>query len=129
MLLLLADIILVVHFLFIIFVVLGQASIIVGYFNDWSWVRNLIFRIAHLFSIGLVVVQAWAGQFCPLTLWESELREAVGAHPYTGTFVQHWVGRIIYYDGPQWIFTAIYTLFGTIVLISWIFVRPLRKQL
>ena len=122
-----ADAILVVHFGFVIFVVGGQLCIIIGYFRKWHWVRNLAFRICHLLAIAIVVSQAWLGRYCPLTIWESRLRLAAGKPAYEGTFVQEWVGRLIYYDAPLWVFAIIYTLFVALVLASWIWVKP-RKS-
>ena len=119
-----ADAILVVHFAFVIFVVGGQLCIIVGYFRNWEWVRNLVFRVCHLLAIAIVVSQAWLGRYCPLTIWESNLRLAAGQPAYEGTFVQELVSRLIYYDAPLWVFAIIYTLFGALVLASWIWVKP-----
>ncbi len=65
---LLADTILVVHFLFVVFVVFGLILILIGLLAQWSWVHNRIFRITHLAAIGIVVLQAWIGQLCPLTI-------------------------------------------------------------
>ena len=44
--LLAADGILLVHVLFVLFVLLGLLLIVAGYFYDWSWVRNPRFRLA-----------------------------------------------------------------------------------
>ena len=119
-----ADAILVFHFAFVIFVVGGQLCIIVGFFRKWRWVRNLAFRICHLLAIAVVVAQAWLGRLCPLTIWENRLRQAAGQQAYQGTFVQEWLGKVIYYDAPLWVFALIYSLFGALVLASWIWVRP-----
>lgn len=119
-----ADSVLVIHFAFVIFVVGGQLCVIVGYFRNWRWVRNLAFRVCHLLAIAVVVAQAWLGRYCPLTIWESNLRQAAGQPAYQGTFVQEWVGKLIYYDAPLWVFAIIYSLFGALVLASWIWVRP-----
>ena len=119
-----ADAILVVHFSVIVFVLGGQACVVVGYFRDWRWVRNLAFRVSHLLAIGIVVVLAWANQLCPLTVWESKLRQAAGEQPYQGTFVAAWLSRLVYYEAPQWLFIGAYSLFGVLVLFTWIWVRP-----
>ena len=121
---LMADVILVIHFLFIAFVVVGEACIVIGYFRNWHWVRRLMFRVFHILAIAVVVAQAWANKLCPLTLWENALREPAGGRPYGGTFIQHWVGRLVYYDLPQWFFTVAYSLFGAVVLLTWVWVRP-----
>jgi hypothetical protein len=74
----LADAILVVHFLFIAFVLGGQGCIIAGAFRRWTWIRQCGFRLAHLVAIAVIVVQSWVGMMCPLTLWESTCRRTVG---------------------------------------------------
>ena len=43
----LADIVLVVHFAFVLFVLLGLIAIWVGALFRWSCVRNFWFRLAH----------------------------------------------------------------------------------
>jgi hypothetical protein len=123
---LIADVILVVHCAFIAFVVGGQACVLVGRFRDWGWVRNFTFRVCHLLAIGIVVAQAWANQICPLTVWENALREAAGERSYSETFIAHWVGKLVYYDAPPWVFTVAYSVFGALVLFSWVWVRPKR---
>jgi hypothetical protein len=125
---LIADAILIAHCAFIAFVLGGEACVVVGYFRKWRWVRNFAFRVCHLLAIGIVVVQAWANQICPLTAWENTLRAAASEAPYSGTFVEHWVGRVVYYDAPDWVFTVVYSTFGVFVLFSWIWFKPGRRM-
>ena len=122
-----ADTILVVHFAFIVFVLGGQICVIIGFFRNWHWVRNMTFRLCHLLAIGVVVAFAWANQLCPLTVLESRLRETAGEQAYQGSFVAYWVSRLIYYDAPQWVFIVVYSLFAALVLASWFWVRPKRN--
>lgn len=124
---LIADVILVAHCAFIAFVVVGQVCVVVGYFRNWRWVRNLAFRVCHILAIGIVVAQAWANQVCPLTIWENALRDAAGEKPYSGSFVEYWIGGLIYYDAPQWVFTVAYSLFGALVVLSWTWIKPKRN--
>ncbi|MFC1452506.1 DUF2784 domain-containing protein [Verrucomicrobiota bacterium] len=124
---LLADTILITHALFVAFVVAGLGLIVAGILLKWSWVRNPWFRGAHLASIAFVVAEAWIGRLCPLTVWESRLREAAGETGYSGAFVQHWLERLIYYDFAPWVFTLAYTLFGVLVLLTWIAAPPRRR--
>lgn len=127
---LLADSILVVHFLFIAFVLLGQAGIVVGGIRHWGWVRRRRFRLLHLGAIAFVVLQSWAGVLCPLTVWENALRLAAGKPGYSETFVGHWLGKLVYFDVPAWVFITVYTVFGLVVLACWFIVKPekLRKR-
>lgn len=123
-LLLLADAILVVHVLFVCFVVFGLLAIYLGYELNWQWVRNLRFRLLHLVAIGIVVVQSWLGMICPLTVWEMALRKQAGAGTYAGSFIQHWLHQLLYYSAPDWAFMLLYSAFGLLVLASWFVVRP-----
>ncbi len=119
-----ADALLITHVAFVLFVVLGLVLVFVGKAKHWPWVRNPWFRVAHLFAIGVVVVQAWLGLICPLTIWEIQLRAKAGQTIYDGSFISHWLGELLYYDAPAWVFTFAYTSFGLLVLLSWIWVRP-----
>lgn len=116
---LLADAILLVHFAFTSFVVIGFLLILIGLAAGWRWVRNRYFRLAHLAAIAIVVAQAWLGRICPLTTWENDLRVRGGQEGYAETFVQHWLHRVLFFDAEPWVFTAIYTVFGALVLLVW----------
>lgn len=126
-LLLLADAILILHVLFVAFVVLGLFAVYAGYFLNWQWVRNRFFRIVHLCAISYVVVQAWLGVVCPLTTWEMALRAKAGAGTYSGSFIQHWLHSLLYFTLPAWVFVVVYTLFGSLVLVSWLVVKPHKR--
>lgn len=121
---LLADILLVLHAAFVAFVVFGLVLILVGKAFSWSWVRNRWFRITHLCCIGIVVVQSWLGIICPLTSLEMALRAKGGGTTYESTFISHWLGELLYYEAPAWVFILVYTAFGMLVVISWFSVRP-----
>ena len=97
-----ADIILVLHALFIAFVILSFILIVIGIVRRWQWTRNFWFRAANLLAIGLVAVNAWVGKICPLTIWENEMRETAGGDIYPGTFVGYYLQKIIYYDFRNW---------------------------
>ena len=129
LLLLAADAILLLHLLFVGFVVLGLPLVWLGGWLGWGWVRNLWFRLTHLGAIGVVVVQAWLGELCPLTTWEMSLRDAAGDAVYSGSFVSHWLGVLLYYRAPAWVFVLAYTLFAAVVLVTWLCVPPRRFRL
>lgn len=126
LLLLAADAILLVHVFFVAFVILGLALIVVGRFGQWSWIRNPWFRLAHLAAIAVVVLQSWLGVICPLTTWEMTLRSRAGDATYSGSFIAHWLERMLYFRAPAWVFVMAYTLFGLAVVGSWVWVRPRR---
>jgi hypothetical protein len=126
--LLAADAVLLLHVLFVVFVVAGLVLILAGRLMSWNWVRNWWFRVSHLAAIGVVVLQSWLGVICPLTKLEMALRERAGDTTYAGGFVSHWLETILYYRAPAWVFAAVYTAFGAMVLLSWFWVPPRRRH-
>jgi hypothetical protein len=119
-----ADALLVIHTLFVGFVVIGQVLILAGVAGRWAWVRNFWFRGVHLLAILVVVLESWTGVVCPLTQWEIQLRKAAGQGVYKDGFIAHWLHELLYIDAPTWVFTLGYTLFGVIVLASFIAAPP-----
>ena len=124
----LADAVLLLHALFVVFVVTALLLIIVGGYRQWSWVHSWRFRIVHLACIALVVAQSWAGLLCPLTSLEMWFREQAGATIYVGSFIQYWLERFLYYDAPNWVFVVVYTAFGLLVIIAWLRFPPLKNR-
>ena len=125
---LLADLVLLVHFAFVAFVALGFLVIWVGYFCRWPFVRDLRFRVTHLLAIGVVLAESLTGFICPLTTWENQLRRQAGeSSGYSGSFIQHWVGRILFHDWSEQTFTLIYAGFFILVGLSFWVVRPHRR--
>ena len=118
------DGLLVIHVLFVAFVIVGLLLTVAGGVAGWRWVRNPWFRLAHLLGIAVVVVQSWFGVICPLTTWEMAFRERAGDVTYGGSFIAHWLGKVLYYQLPAWVFVLGYSVFGLLVLASWHWVRP-----
>lgn len=119
-----ADAILLLHVLFVGFVTVGLLLVICGGVRGWSWVRNPWFRLTHLLAIAVVVLQSWVGVICPLTTWEMALRSQAGSTTYAGSFVSYWLGRVLYYQAPPWVFVVAYSVFGLLVVACWLWVRP-----
>lgn len=124
--LLAADAILLLHVLFVTFVVMGLVLIFAGKVRAWAWVRNPWFRLTHLAAIGVVVVQSWFDVTCPLTTIEMAFRSRAGDTVYSGSFISHWLENLLYYQAPVWVFVVCYTAFGAVVGVSWFWIRPRR---
>ncbi len=124
----LADLVLVVHGLYVGFVVIGFVLILLGLARGWQWVRQPALRSAHLAAIGIVVVQVWFGIDCPLTTLESFLRLKAGEAGYGTSFIQHWLYRLLYYRADTRVFGVIYSLFGAAVALVWWFAPPTRRR-
>jgi hypothetical protein len=120
----LADLILAVHFAFVLFVVGGLALIWIGAGARWRWVRNPWFRGLHFAAICIVTAEAVLGIMCPLTVWEDALR---GARSET-SFMARWVHSVLFYDFPEWMFTAAYVLFALAVAVTFWLVPVARRR-
>ncbi len=122
--LLLADIVLVVHFGLALFITAGLANIWLGRALGWAWIRNLRFRLAHIAAISIVALEGLLGITCPLTLWEDALRGSAS----DTSFVGRWIGRLLYYDLPEWVFAWAYVCMAIATALTWRFVPPRRAH-
>ena len=84
-----ADAVVVLHLLFILFVVLGGLL-------TWRWARAVWL---HLPAAAWGTLIELAGWVCPLTPLENRLREAGGEAGYPGGFVEHHVAAVVYPAG------------------------------
>ncbi len=99
-----ADIVLLAHLAFILFVVLGG---ILAF--RWRW---MIF--VHLPAAAWGFCIEISGRICPLTYLENHLRRAAGQAGYSKSFLEHYLLPIIY---PQSLTTDIqYLLAGAVLL-------------
>ena len=120
----LADVVLALHVAIAAFILGGLVLIIVGNLCGWRWVNALWFRLAHLAAIIFIVAEAWIDIACPLTSLEMWLREKAHAASYDGSFIEHWLQRILYYEAPTWVFTLCYSLLGAVVVATWWYFPP-----
>jgi drug/metabolite transporter superfamily protein YnfA len=82
----LADAVVILHALFVVFVVLGG-------FLAWRWPRV---TWAHLPAAVWGIAIEFGGWICPLTPLENALRARAGLAGYTGGFVAHHVTAWLY---------------------------------
>lgn len=123
----LADAILSLHVGIVLFLLLGQALILIGGPLRWQWVRWPRFRYGHLGLMAFIAVQTWLGQLCPLTIWEQALRARAGQAAYAESFIEHWLSRLLFVEAPWWMFVAAYSGFFALVVFSWWRWPPQRR--
>jgi hypothetical protein len=121
---LLADLLVAFHVAYVGFVVLGQAAILIGAALRWHWIRNLWFRLAHLAAIGLVALEAVWGMACPLTVWESNLRELAGQEFSGDSFMARLLHRLIFFQVDAAILDIAHILFAILVLATLVLIPP-----
>ena len=114
---------LIIHFLWIAFIVAMVPLIALGGIFGWEWVRKKNLRLIHIGMMGLVLAETIFAITCPLTWLENYLRPA-GGDGYENGFVEAWLSRLIYYDFDQWVFVVTYGLFLGFILVLWKLVRP-----
>lgn len=100
-----ADLVMLVHLLFIIFVVGGA-------YLAWKWPRIVW---AHLPAAVYGAMVEFIGFTCPLTLLENDLRHLAGDAGYGGGFVSHYLINLIY---PSGLTRGMHIALGLLVLVS-----------
>jgi hypothetical protein len=120
---LLADALLALHSAIAAFIVGGLILVWIGAPLGWGWVRNPWFRYLHLAAILFVAGEGLIGMACPLTVWEDLLRGGARAD----SFVGRWMRQLLYYEAPEWVFTAAYALWGAATLATLALVPPRRR--
>lgn len=84
-----ADLVLLAHFVFAAFAVFGGA--LAFYSPAWPWVH-----VPVVLWSSIVNLMSWT---CPLTPAEKFLRNRAGQVGYSGGFVEHYIGRLVYPRG------------------------------
>lgn len=86
---LLADLTLVLHLFFVLFVALGGFAVL-----RWRWLAWL-----HLPAAAWGALIEFFGWVCPLTPLENHFRRLGGEAGYAGGFIDHYIIGLIYPDG------------------------------
>ena len=114
---LLADIVLVGHFVFVAFVVFGGLLVL-----RWPKLGR-----AHLPAALWGVVITYTGWICPLTPLEIHLRQRGGEAGYTGGFIEHYLTAVLY---PAGLTRGTQVALGSLLLLINVLVyRRVRRML
>ena len=93
----LADLVVILHFAFVLFVVLGGLLVL-------RWPRLAYVHLPVSLYGALIELVGW---ICPLTPLEKRLRESAGLQGYQGGFVEHYILPVLYpaglTRGVQWV--------------------------
>jgi len=100
---LLANAVVLVHALFIVFVVIG------GFL---AWRRRWVAAIHIPCAVWGILIE-YRSWICPLTPWENSLRARAGQAGYGGGFVEHYLLPVIY---PSGLTPRVQMVLGTFVL-------------
>lgn len=98
-----ADLLLIIHFCFILFVILG-GLLMLRWRNVWK---------IHLPAVIWGFIVQFFVLLCPLTTWENYFRELSGEVGYENGFIDYFLTSIIYLDlSPQ-----IHTIFAILIVL------------
>mgnify|MGYP002763336661 CR=1 FL=1 len=86
---LLSDLVVLMHFTFIVYVIFG--GILVGWWPRSAWLHVPV----ALYGVAI----EWIGWICPLTPLEKRFRRLAGQAGYEGGFIDHYLLPIIYPEG------------------------------
>ena len=100
----LADLVLVVHLAFVLFVVLGGLLVL-------RWPRVALLHVPA--AIWGVLIE-YSGWICPLTPLENSFRTRGGEAGYSGGFIQHYLQPVLY---PGGLTRGTQIVFGSLALI------------
>ena len=113
---LLADVVMLVHFGFVLFVVAGALLVLRHPRLAWVHLPTALYGAAlELF-----------GWICPLTPLEQSLRREAGAGGYSGGFIEHYVGGLLY--PSSWDRIHIWLGVGVLALILAVYGRLLLRR-
>ena len=119
--LLLADLVVALHFAVVAFVLGGAIMILIGGLRGWKWVRGPVFRLIHFCVVLVVALQQ---ELCFLTVWELDLRERAGKGIEEASFIARILHDWLFVDVELVVLQRIYIAFGALVLLGLFAVRP-----
>jgi hypothetical protein len=110
-----ADVVVVIHFAFVVFVVIGGVLAL-------RWPKVLWIHVpAVLYSVWIVAFSIT----CPLTPLERDLRERGGVDRYGESFIERYVEGVLY---PGDMLRQAQTVAAVVVVASWVAVGVRRRQ-
>ena len=118
-----ADIIVVLHFIWIIFMLLGFFLTICGFFRK-KYFDYWLFRTLHLLGILFVGILTVLQRFCPLTILENLSRARYSPEStYPGSFIVHYIENLVYPDINQTLL-RLGTVFAAIFILVVYIIKP-----
>jgi hypothetical protein len=88
---LLADLVIAIHFAFIVFAVAGAALLL---FRSVRWIA-----FVHIACAAWASYVMFSGRICPLTPLENNIRELGGENGYAQSFIERYLLGVIYPEG------------------------------
>ena len=116
-----ADILMVLHFLWAAFMVIGLPLGLV--------IESPVLRWTHFTGMVVTAFFAATGIYCPLTVLEETLR--LGSDKsltFEGGFLYHHLSSLLYPRIEPWILRAASVFWGALTVLSMILVKPKKRE-
>jgi Protein of Unknown function (DUF2784) len=112
-----ADLVMAIHFAFVLFVPFGALLAL-----KWSWIPWI-----HLPAAAWGAFVGLSGGACPLTDAENALRAGAGEPGYAGGFIEHYLGLLSLTRGQQYALLVAVTAVNTLTY-GWLHLRWFRSR-
>jgi hypothetical protein len=113
----LADIVVLVHFLWILFLIFGVF---------WG-MRNQKVKVIHISALAFAILIQAFNWYCPLTHLETWFRAKHDPTlSYTGSFIPHYVEKIVYIALPSSLIFVLSIFLGGISL--WLYLKEKKRR-
>jgi len=116
-----ADILMIIHFLWAAFMVIGLPL--------GLWLRSPVLRWVHFGGMVFTAFFAATGMYCPLTVWEEALRwQADNNFHFEGGFLAHYLSPILYPQIEPWILRGVSVTWGMLTVLAMVVVKTGKRQ-
>jgi hypothetical protein len=122
----LANLTAAAHLAYFAGVVIAFACIVFGP-TQWTWTRNIWFRLAHIAAVGIVLVENTFGFACLLNAAEWQLRTSTTGAPEATTGVGSILDGLLFHVISGRVLNGLWWLFG-VLAITLLIVRPPRTH-
>ena len=112
-----ADLLMIIHFLWVLFMVIGLPL--------GLWLRSPTLRWVHFGGMMATALLAATGMYCPLTVWEEAMRgQTDPGFTYGGSFLARNLSPILYPQIESWMIRSASAVWGFLTIGSMVLKRP-----
>lgn len=122
----LITIVLLLHLLWILFILYGFFFTLIGVFFKKELLKNFWLRTTHLIGIIFVATLTALDKYCPLTLVEIKLRQKINSDFNMDSFIIYYLEKLIYPEiNPNFIIILTYII-AILSLVFYIILPPIK---
>ncbi|MBU1076755.1 MAG: DUF2784 domain-containing protein [Spirochaetes bacterium] len=124
-----ADLLVFLHFIWIIFMLWGFGKTVIALLSkNKGFLYNITVRTVHLAGILFVAFFILIDRPCPVTIWEINLRVFSGISSYTGSFIIHYLEKLVYPEVPAWVVNIPSVIIGAASFFLYLIFPPFKRR-